>query len=281
MPALMDVRPSPIAGRWYEGNPERLARQMDSLLEKAVNPPLAGEVIGLVAPHAGHRYSGLTAAHAFKTVKDHSYDLVIIVSPFHDMFPGSLITTAHKAYSTPLGEIPVDETALEILDTEIKKLTGSQLSRVIRDGEHSLEIELPFLQRSLQGPFSLLPVMVRSRNASEMEALGESLAAIAAKKKTLLVASSDLSHFYPENQADDLDAYLESQIEALSPAGVLDADITGKGYACGAGAISAVLWAALCLKANRAILLHHSNSAVETGDHQSVVGYGSAVILRI
>jgi MEMO1 family protein len=281
MPALMDVRPSPIAGRWYEGNPERLALQMDALLEKAANPPLTGEVIGLVAPHAGHRYSGFTAAHAFKTVKDHSYDLVIIVSPFHDMFPGSLITTAHKAYSTPLGEIPVDETALEALDTEIKKLTGSQLNRVIRDGEHSLEIELPFLQRSLQGPFSLLPVMVRSRNASEMEALGESLAMIAAKRETLLVASSDLSHFYPENQADDLDAYLESQIEALSPSGVLDADITGRGYACGAGAISAVLWAALCLKANRAILLHHSNSAAETGDHQSVVGYGSAVILRI
>jgi AmmeMemoRadiSam system protein B len=175
----------------------------------------------------------------------------------------------------------VDKDALENLDIEIKQLTGSQLNRIIRDGEHSLEIELPFLQRSLKGPFSLLPVMVRSRNAVEMEALGESLAAIAAKKKTLLVASSDLSHFYPENQADDLDAFLESQIEALSPSGVLDADITGKGYACGAGAISAVLWAALCLKANRAILLHHSNSAAETGDHQSVVGYGSAAILKI
>jgi MEMO1 family protein len=281
MPALLDVRPSPIAGRWYEGNPDRLARQMDSLLEKASIPPISGEVVGLVAPHAGHRYSGLTAAHAFKTVKGHSYDLVIIVSPFHDMYPGSLITTGHKAYSTPLGEIPVDGEALEHLDSHISKLTGSPLDRIIRDGEHSLEIELPFLQRSLSGPFSLLPVMVRSRNAGEMEALGESLAAVAAKKKTLLVASSDLSHFYPEGQADDLDAYLEKQIEALSPSGVLEADITGKGYACGAGAISAVLWAALCLKANRAILLHHSNSSAETGDHQSVVGYGSAVILKV
>lgn len=281
MPALMEVRPSPIAGRWYEGNPDRLARQVDSLLDSASIPTLPGKVIGLVAPHAGHRYSGLTAAHAFKTVRGQSYDIVAIVSPFHDMYPGTLITTAHKAYSTPLGEVPVDGEALGDLDTEITRLTGSPLDRIIRDSEHSLEIELPFLQRSLLGPFSLLPVMVRSRNAREMEALGESLAAIAEKKNMLLVASSDLSHFYPENQADDLDAYLEKQIEALSPSGVLDADITGKGYACGAGAISAVLWASLCLKANRAILLHHSNSAAETGDHQSVVGYGSAVILKV
>jgi MEMO1 family protein len=281
MPALSEVRPSPIAGRWYEGNPDKLSRQINLLLDSASIPAIQGEVIGLVAPHAGHRYSGLTAAHAFKTVRGLSYDIVAVVSPFHDLFPGSLITTGHKAYSTPLGEIPVDEEALAELDTDITRLTGSPLDRIIRDNEHSLEIELPFLQRSLQGPFSLLPVMVRSRNAREMEVLGEALAAIAIKKKMLLVASSDLSHFYPENQADDLDAYLEKQIEALSPAGVLDADITGKGYACGAGAISAVLWAALCLKANRAILLHHSNSAAETGDHQSVVGYGSAVILKI
>lgn len=281
MPAILDVRPSPIAGRWYEGNADRLSRQMDSLLESAVIPPLPGEVISLVAPHAGHRYSGLTAAHAFKTVRGLSFDLVVIVSPFHDIFPGTMITTGHKAYSTPLGEIPVDEDALTALDTEIKRLTGAPLSRITRDGEHSLEIELPFLQRGLQGTFSLLPVMVRSRNAVEMEALGEALASIALTRKTLLVASSDLSHFYPEVEADELDAYIEKQIEALSPAGVLDADITGKGFACGAGAISAILWASLCLNANKAILLHHSNSAAETGDHQSVVGYGSAVILKI
>jgi AmmeMemoRadiSam system protein B len=113
-----------------------------------------------------------------------SYDLVAIVSPFHDIFPRSLITTGHKAYYTPLGEIPVDLEAQDALDTEITRLVGAPLSRVTRDGEHSLEIELPFLQRGLKGPFSLLPVMVRSRNAGEMEALGEALAAIALKKKT-------------------------------------------------------------------------------------------------
>ncbi len=139
---------------------------------------------------------------------------------------------------------------------------------------------MPFLQRSLQGPFTLLPIMVRTRDAREMQALGEVLASIAVKQKTLLVASSDLSHFYPESDANILDAFLEKQIQELSPKGVLDADITGKGYACGAGAISAVLLAALRLKAEQAILLHHSTSANETVDHNSVVGYGAAVIIK-
>jgi AmmeMemoRadiSam system protein B len=276
----MDVRPSPIAGRWYESNPARLSKQMDSLLDAANIPPILDEVIGLVAPHAGHRYSGLTAAHAFKTVKGNTYELVIVISPYHDLFPGSMITTAHQAYATPLGEIPVHVEALAALDKEMQQLTGSPLNRISRDTEHSLEIELPFLQCCLNGSFSLLPVMVRSRDPREMKMLGDALAGIAGKQKTLLVASSDMSHFYSESHANILDAYMEKQITDLSPEGVLDADVTGKGFACGAGAISAVLWAALKLKADRAVLLHHSTSADETGDHRSVVGYGAAAILK-
>lgn len=280
MSTLSDVRPSPIAGRWYDSNPTRLAQQIDTLLQDAVIPPLPGEVIGLVAPHAGHRYSGFTAAHAFKTVQGNSYDLVVLVSPYHDFYPGSIITTAHQAYSTPLGEVPVDIESLNHLEDSIKKSTGLSLNRLYRDSEHSLEIELPFLQRSLVGSFSLLPVMVRSRNSVEMKALGEAIALVTAKYQTLLVASSDLSHFYSESQAMVLDGFLEKQLEELSPEGVLNADITGKGYACGAGAISAVIWASLKKNANKAILLHHSTSAEQTGDRSSVVGYASAAFVK-
>ncbi|NLF51630.1 MAG: AmmeMemoRadiSam system protein B [Leptolinea sp.] len=280
MSALSDVRPSPIAGRWYENNPTRLARQIDTYLDYAVIPPLPGEVIGLVAPHAGHRYSGLTAAHAFKTVQGNSYDLVVVIAPYHDLYPGSLITTAHQAYGTPLGPIPVHGECLSHLEMALKTSGGLTLNRLFRDTEHSLEIELPFLQRSLIGKFSLLPVMVRSRDAMEMRTLGETIADVTKDLKTLLVASSDLSHFFPESQALLLDGFLEKQVEKLSPEGVLNADITGKGYACGAGAISAVMWASLKRQANKAIILHHSTSADETGDRSSVVGYASAVFVK-
>lgn len=281
MSALSDVRPSPIAGRWYENNPTRLARQIDSFLEDAVIPPLPGEVIGLVVPHAGHRYSGLTAAHAFKTVQGNSYDLVVVIAPYHDLYPGSLITTAHQAYGTPLGPIPVHRECLSKLEMALKTSGGLTLNRLFRDTEHSLEIELPFLQRSLVGEFSLLPIMVRSRDAMEMRVLGETIADVTKDHKTLLVASSDLSHFFPESQALILDGFLEKQVEKFSPEGILNADITGKGYACGAGAISAVMWASLKRHANKAILLHHSTSADETGDRSSVVGYASAVFVKI
>jgi AmmeMemoRadiSam system protein B len=280
MSVQMDIRPSPIAGRWYEANPVRLAQQIDGYLEKAKIPQISGEIIGVVAPHAGHRYSGQKAGYAFKTIQGNTYDLVVVISPYHDLFPGSLITTSHQAYATPLGEIPVDARAVASLDSEIRIMIGTSLKLVSHDVEHSLEIELPFLQRAIAGDFKLLPVMVRSRDTREMRGLGESLAVIAKKQKTLLVASSDLSHFYPESEANILDAYLEKQVEALSPEGVLEADLTGKGFACGAGAISAVLWAALALGANKGILLHHSTSAEETGDHSSVVGYGAAAIVK-
>jgi len=281
MAGQMDIRPSPIAGRWYEADPVRLSRQIDNYLKKAEIPQIFGEVIGLVAPHAGHCYSGRTAGYAFKTIQGNSYDLVVVISPYHDMFPGTLITTSHQAYSTPLGEIPVDTRTVAFLDSEIRAALGTGLKLVSHDVEHSLEIELPFLQRAVVGEFQLLPVMVRSRDPREMQGLGKALAAITLKQKTLLVASSDLSHFYPESEANILDAYLENQIEQLSPEGVLEADLTGKGYACGAGAISAVIWAAKALGANKGILLHHSNSAEETGDHRSVVGYGAAAIVKV
>ncbi|MEI8133305.1 MAG: AmmeMemoRadiSam system protein B, partial [Leptolinea sp.] len=202
MVTQMDIRPSPIAGRWYEADPVQLSRQIDEYLKKATNPQISGEVIGLVAPHAGHRYSGRTAGYAFKTIQGNSYDLVVVISPYHDMFPGSLITTAHQAYSTPLGNIPVDTHTVAFLDSEIRAALGAGLKLISHDMEHSLEIELPFLQRAVAGGFQLLPVMVRSRDSHEMHALGKALATIALKQNTLLVASSDLSHFYPESEAN-------------------------------------------------------------------------------
>lgn len=280
MSALQDIRPSPIAGRWYEGDPDRLTRQVDSYINSADLPVLPGEVIGLIAPHAGHRYSGRTAGYAFKTVLGQSYDLVIIISPYHDQLNGTFITSAHVAYATPLGVIQIDELSVNNLDNRLKELTGSGLKHVRQDMEHSLEIELPFLQRALKGEFRLLPVMVRSRDKNEMQVLGECVAEIAQAQKTLLVASSDLSHFFPESYANELDAFIENQVELLSPEGVLNADISGKGLACGAGAISAVIWASKALGADKAVMLHHSTSGETTGDRQSVVGYAAAAILR-
>src|SRR5512144_3211492 len=114
--AMLDLRPSPIAGQWYEENPKALARDVDDYLERAQLPELEGEVIAVIAPHAGHLYSGPVAGYAFAALRGRTPDLVAVVSPMHHPYLEPLITTAHEAYSTPLGKVLVDKDALHELD---------------------------------------------------------------------------------------------------------------------------------------------------------------------
>lgn len=280
MRTTSELRPSPIAGLWYSGDPRQLARQVDAFLQQADLPELDGEVIALIAPHAGHRYSGKTAGYAFRCVQGVQRDLAAIVSPFHSYHPDPLLTSAHQAYVTPLGQVPVDQDALAELANDLQTNAGLQLTAIARDAEHSLEIELPFLQRALKEGFRLLPVMMRNQSLQAARPLGLALARVAQRRSTLLVASTDLSHFYPQSTASELDGEMLRQIAALSPQGVLEAERRGAGLACGVGAVAAVLWAAQELGANAVEILHHSTSADETGDYDSVVGYGAAVILK-
>ncbi len=279
MSPISDLRPSPIAGSWYTKDPAKLSQQMDDYLANARLPRLNGEVVALIAPHAGHMYSGATAGYAFRAVQGKSYGLVAVLSPFHNFHFAPLLTTAHKAYSTPLGNIEVDQQAIVKLNSLLEKSSVS-ITPIACDGEHSLEIELPFLQRAIKGDFKLLPLMVRSQDKDQIKAIGLALAEVLKGHSALMVASSDLSHFYPVSQAETLDAEVLKQIEAFSPDGLFKADKEGTGFACGLPAIAAVLWAAKALGADLAQVLHHSTSADQTGDTGSVVGYGAAVLLK-
>src|SRR5512137_2825196 len=124
MASISEVRPSPIAGTWYDGNPQRLARSVDDFLAHAELPPLEGEVIGVIAPHAGHRYSGPVAGYAFAALRGLTPDLVAVLSPMHQPYPQPLITTAHSAYSTPLGNVPVDKVCLGQLSDRVGEKLG-------------------------------------------------------------------------------------------------------------------------------------------------------------
>jgi hypothetical protein len=279
MSTISKARPSPLAGRWYEGDPIRLAEEIDRFLAGAKLPVLDGEVVGVMAPHAGHIYSGETAGYAFSAVKGKSYPLVAVLSPLHSYHFTSFLTTAHAAYRTPLGDIDVDEEMVAALGHRLHS-KGTELTHIAYDQEHSLEIELPFLQRALEGEFKLLPLMIRSNDPAELETLAGVLAELLAGKPSLLVASTDLSHFHPEARADILDNEMLREVEAFSPEGVLQAERSGKGSACGAGAVAAVLWACKMMGATRVRVLHHSTSGKTTGDHDSVVGYGAAAIIK-
>ena len=277
---VAEIRPSPIAGTWYNGDAQRLRRQVSAYIEQARLPELAGRVLGVVAPHAGHRYSGRTAGHAFAAVRGASPDLVCIVSPMHQPYPGSFLTTAHQAYATPLGPVWVDESARSELAAALAT-QDLDLVQVANDHEHSLEIELPFLQVALSSPFKILPVMVRSQSPLMALQLGQALGQVLKDRSCLLVGSTDLSHFYPEEIARELDMEMLRRLHSFSPDELFVAERTGKGFACGVAAVAAVLWAARELGADSIEILHHSTSAEETGDRTSVVGYGAAAILKI
>ena len=277
---MLDVRPSPIAGKWYEGNAKALARSIDDFLDNAKLPELSGDVVGVVAPHAGHIYSGAVAAYAFATLRDRQPDIVAVISPMHHPYYEPLITTSHEAYRTPLGDVPVDKSALNELDVVLKSELGFGLSPASRDPEHSLEIELPFLQRALKSEWKLLPIMVRAQEPRVSERLGKALAQVLRNKNYVLVASTDLSHFYNQTTALKYDRFMLDQIEAFDPDAAFDAERSGKGFACGLAAFTAVLWASRELGANRVKVLRHATSGDVTGDYSSVVGYGAAVILK-
>lgn len=277
---MPDVRPSPIAGKWYEGNPEMLTRLVDEYLDEAQLPELDGDVIAVIAPHAGHTYSGAVAGYAFAALRGRTPDLVVIVAPMHHPYFEDLITTAHDAYTTPLGNVPVDKDALRELDTVLKSELQFGLAPVSRDPEHSLEIELPFLQRALSSQWKLLPVMVRAREPRVSQGLGKALAHVLRDKNFVMVASTDLSHFYNQQTALTYDRAMLNAIEAFDPDSAFDLERAGKGFACGLGAVTAVMWAARELGADKVNVLRHATSGNVTGDYSSVVGYGAAAILK-
>ena len=272
----LDLRPSPIAGTWYPANPKSLSASIDEYLINVKLPKIHGQVIGVIAPHAGYRYSGALAAYAFATLRGLTPDLVVVLSPFHNYHSHPLLTTKHQAYSTPLGTIEIDQTAL----SELQNHLNIPITPIPNDKEHSLEIELPFLQRVLKNDFKLLPIMIRAQEEFVAQQLGEALAHTLKDKNALLVASTDLSHFYEQQTANQLDREMLQRFTTLKPSSIFEAERLGKGFACGHAAVAAVEWAAQGLGANHVQVLKHATSGDVTGDHSSVVGYGAAVILK-
>lgn len=273
-----DVRPSPIAGTWYPGSAQALTQTITHYLNQSQPCPISGRIIGVIVPHAGYRYSGPVAAHAFRCLQGLSPDIVAVASPYHAIHHAPILIADYQAYRTPLGEIEVDDLAVQSMIKCLHDEFAYDVARPKMDQEHSLEIELPFLQQSLAKSFSLLPIMMREQSLKAALAISQALVGALHDRHALLVASSDLSHFYPDDVARQLDAEILARIEALDPKAVLAAEDEGIGFACGRGAIAAVMMAAKSLGADRCQVVNYATSGDVTGDRQSVVGYGAAVL---
>lgn len=280
MNKIPDIRPSPLAGRWYPAQSKKLAESIDGYIQAAQIPEIKGEILALVSPHAGHLYSGPVAGYAFKSITGLQPELVVILSPYHQYHSGAILTSGHQAYQTPLGEVPVDRESLEFVNRSLQEKTGVELSEIRDDSEHSVEILLPFFQRALQGEFTLLPLMLRHQEPDLMQSLAKILAELMLSKKVLLAASTDLSHFQMAGKANELDQTIIQGIQALDPESLYQAQKENTGSACGLGALAAVIWAVKSGGEAAAHILNYAHSGNITGDNTSVVGYTSAVLTR-
>lgn len=278
MNQISDIRPSPLAGRWYPANSKELAESVDGYITQAQVPAISGKIVALISPHAGHLYSGPVAGYAFKAIQNRQADLVIILSPFHQIHSGSILTSGHDAYQTPLGEVPLALDSLEWVDTSLRDRAGTGLTQIRNDSEHAVEILLPFFQRTLSDGFEILPLMIRDQDPSLMRALGATLAELMVTRDALLAASTDLSHFHPAVKARELDQNIIRGIQSLDPKKLYQSQKEDTGSACGLGALAAMIWAVSSGSDTKAHILNYAHSGNITGDNNSVVGYTSVVI---
>src|SRR5260221_2643524 len=269
-----DIRPSPLAGQWYPARADALTAMLDSFLSPVEPRTLNGKLLGLVSPHAGLRYSGPVAAHAYALLKGLAFDTVVVVGPMHHPIPGATLTSGHSDYQTPLGTVPIDREMVEHIGKHVP------LTAIRNDPEHSVEIELPFLQHILAPGFTLVPLMLRDQSSENAKLLGAALVDALQDRRALLVASSDLSHFYPQDTAHSLDKLMLDRVPALDAQAVVDLNDARTAFACGYGAIAAVLTTLHAWATQHAAIVGYGTSGDVPGDFGQVVGYGAAAFWR-
>ena len=270
------LRRSVIAGSWYHGNPSILKRDIENYFNAASDLELPGEIIGLIAPHAGYIYSGQIAAYAYKLIRNETYDAVIVIGPSHRVAFHGVSVFSSGGYETPLGVVPVAEELAEKIKKSDKTIADIPAAHL---QEHSVEIQLPFLQVAL-GNFSFLPLVMGDQDAHTCRKLAMAIYEVTRGKKILIVGSSDLSHFYNDQMAKKMDAFVLEYLRSDDADGLLQSLENGVVEACGGGPMAVVMLAARMMHADKAYLLKYANSGDVTGDKSSVVGYAAAVYCK-
>lgn len=269
------VRPPVCADdRWYPASSVGLRRDVNQYIEEATALNLDGDVVGLIAPHAGYFFSGHVAGASYRQVRGGDYDTVVLVGPDHRGTAfGGLAFADFDAWHTPLGDVPIDQELIDALDERLS------LRHIGRDSEHSLEVQLPFLQMALTD-FKLVPILMGDPSPAACRELGQAMADVVDGRRALLVASTDLSHYRPYDQAKQLDERTLKYVLDFDPEGLVDAMVRNEAQACGGGPVAAVMFAAGKLGATQAHLVKYANSGDVWNDRSQVVGYAAVVFTR-
>lgn len=261
---MSTVRRPVIAGTFYPDDPAALQRNVGAYLDGAPDPAVTSRI--LIAPHAGHIYSGPVAACAYRAWLARAGDVrrVLLIGPSHRVAFRGLALPSHDAFATPLGQVPIDRAACD----ELARLPGVGFSDAPHAAEHSLEVHLPFLQQVL-GEFQLVPIVAGQASAEQVAAV---LQSYAEDEATLILISTDLSHFHPYEEAVRIDRNTTRRMESLCT------DLRGE-EACGHVPVNGALLYARERGLQVATLdLRNSGDTAGRGMRDRVVGYGAYVI---
>jgi AmmeMemoRadiSam system protein B len=270
------VRPAAVAGTWYPGSAGALTRDVDAYLSAAERPP-AGTVTAIVAPHAGLMFSGGVGAYAYRATSATEFDVAVLVGPSHFVaFEGAALWP-DGAFDTPLGLVRIDEDGARAL----AKSSVVQAMPAAHRREHSLEMQLPFLRR-VHPELPIVPVLIGFQHRDTIDALADAIVDAFDGRRALLIASTDLSHYFDANTAGALDSRVRDHVVAFDPEGLLATFESypeherGRYVACGGGAAIAVMNAARRFGAVQGRVLKYGHSGEINGDYDGVVGYLAA-----
>ena len=271
------VRDSTGAGMWYPADPGDLRKTIDLYLSRAGSPPTEGRMVAGIVPHAGYAYSGQVAAHTYKRIQESPFKRVVLIGFSHRVPFRGFSVSQYSGYKTPLGVAPIDQGfSRALLSVSPQKKWISQAEAQ----EHSLENQIPFLQAVLKD-FQMVLVFMGEQDYQTCSHLAGALAQLlAGSADTLILASTDLSHFHTDAQARTLDAEFTKHVRDFAPEALAKAVTSGSCEACGAGPAITAMLAARELGANRSVILNYANSGDVTGDRRQVVGYLAAALFK-
>lgn len=277
---MVKIRLPSQAGAFYAGKAESLRRQIEECFLHELGPGKIPKVvtgprriIGLVCPHAGYMYSGPVAAHAYYNLAfDGKPDIIVLFGPNHTGYGSALAVMNEGFWRTPLGDVEVDgDTANKI----VKEARIVDVDDSAHRYEHSIEVQLPFLQYLFGSKFKIVPICFLMQDLHSSREVGQAVAKVLDGKNALIIASSDMTHYEPQKVAEKKDLLALRAVEAMDEEHFYSTIEEHRISACGYGPIIALITAAKALGAKEAKLLCYKTSGDVTGDYTAVVGYAA------
>lgn len=270
------VREPVAIGTFYDANPESLSRRIESYLQSAKeSPALSGEILGLIAPHAGYIYSGRVAATAYRLIQGKDYETVIIIGPSHHYAFRGCSIYPRGGYKTPLGVAQIDVA----LASELSKASGYGFIPNAHQQEHSVEVQVPFIQKTLPQA-KIVPVVMGLPTKKTITRLASALFNVTQGQKTLIIASTDMSHYYPKEEANRIDSQTISLIQSFQTQTIIGKLERGENFMCGGGAVVSLLLYAKEKGNTKVKILGYADSSEAGSGEDRVVGYLAGVAFK-